>query len=133
MSATGVNENKLLLDDAKAARVQTLVDLLEYRARRHPTQVAFRYLQGDGSEKATITYAALQHRARAIAVQLTQQVVTGDRVLLLVPPGLEYVAAYFGCLYAGAVAPTRRSACNTHGCGLRCARGNCRRRADGAH
>ncbi len=104
MSATGVNENKLLLDDAKAARVQTLVDLLEYRARRHPTQVAFRYLQGDGSEKATITYAALQHRARAIAVQLTQQVVTGDRVLLLVPPGLEYVAAYFGCLYAGAVA-----------------------------
>ena len=28
----------------------------------------------------------------------------GDRVLLLVPPGLDYVAAFFGCLYAGAVA-----------------------------
>ena len=28
----------------------------------------------------------------------------GERVLLLYPPGLEYVAALFGCLYAGAVA-----------------------------
>src|SRR4051812_44678546 len=69
VNANGVNERMLLRDDAKAAGVQTLVDLLEYRAQRQPLQVAFRYLQGDGAEKATITYAALQHRARAVAVQ----------------------------------------------------------------
>jgi amino acid adenylation domain-containing protein len=28
----------------------------------------------------------------------------GERVLLLYPPGLEYIVAFFGCLYAGAVA-----------------------------
>ena len=104
MNANGVNDKMLLSDDAKAAGVQTLVDLLEYRAKRQPLQIAFRYLEGDGIEKASITYAALQHRARSIAVQLSQQTVTGDRVLLLVPPGLDYIVAYFGCLYAGAIA-----------------------------
>ena len=104
MNANGVNDTMLLSDDARAVGVQTLVDVLEYRAQRQPSQIAFRYLLGDGTEKATITYAALQRRARAIAVQLSQQVVTGDRVMLLVPPGLDYIAAYFGCLYAGAIA-----------------------------
>lgn len=95
---------KLLVDDARAAGVQTLVDVLEYRAHKQGAQVAFRYLQGDGVEKNSITYAALQQRARAIAVQLSQQIVAGDRVMILVPPGLDYIAAYFGCLYAGAIA-----------------------------
>ncbi|MEO7359695.1 MAG: aminotransferase class I/II-fold pyridoxal phosphate-dependent enzyme, partial [Gemmatimonadaceae bacterium] len=109
MNATAVNgiaksENMLLRDDARAAGVQTFVDVLEYRARQQSTQVAFRYLQGDGVEKISITYAALQQRARAVAVQLSQQIVTGDRVMILVPPGLDYIAAYFGCLYAGAIA-----------------------------
>ncbi|MGV3708973.1 MAG: aminotransferase class I/II-fold pyridoxal phosphate-dependent enzyme [Gemmatimonas sp.] len=114
MNANGVNdlhdrdterhEIRLMTDDAKAAGVQTLVDMLEYRAHRQPSHVAFRYLQGDGIEKATVTYGALQHRAKTIASQLVQQTVAGDRVILLVPPGIDYIAAYFGCLYAGAVA-----------------------------
>jgi acyl-CoA synthetase (AMP-forming)/AMP-acid ligase II/acyl carrier protein len=29
---------------------------------------------------------------------------TGERALLLYPPGLEFIAAFFGCLYAGVVA-----------------------------
>ncbi len=28
----------------------------------------------------------------------------GERILLLYPPGLAYIAAFFGCLYAGATA-----------------------------
>lgn len=104
MNAIAKSERQLLPDDARAAGVQTLVDVLEYRAHRQATQIAFRFLQGDGVEKATITFGALQQRARAIAVQLAQQVVTGDRVMILVPPGLDYIAAYFGCLYAGAIA-----------------------------
>src|SRR5207253_2034291 len=35
---------------------------------------------------------------------LQSTIVPGDRVLLLYPPGLEYIAAFFGCLYAGAIA-----------------------------
>lgn len=99
-----MTEFPLLPDDARRAGVQTLVDVLEYRAGRQPLDSVFRYLQGDGREDELLTYAELQRQARAIAVQLRERVVPGDRVVILVPPGLEYVAAFFGCLYAGAVA-----------------------------
>jgi natural product biosynthesis luciferase-like monooxygenase protein/FkbM family methyltransferase len=46
----------------------------------------------------------LDRRARAIAAKLQAQGMEGRRVLLLYPAGLEYIAAFFGCLYAGAVA-----------------------------
>jgi 8-amino-7-oxononanoate synthase len=93
-----------LADDARAAGVQTLVDLLEYRAAHQPTHTVFRFINGDGGEDGALTFATLQRRARAIASHLTEHVVPGDRVVLLVPPGLEYVSAFFGCLYAGAIA-----------------------------
>ncbi|MGP3924197.1 fatty acyl-AMP ligase [Streptomyces sp. 8N616] len=51
-----------------------------------------------------LTYAGLDERARSIAVWLRRRIAPGDRVLLLYPAGLEFVAAFFGCLYAGAVA-----------------------------
>jgi 8-amino-7-oxononanoate synthase len=99
-----VSETTLLPDDARAAGVQTLVDLLEFRAARQPSHTVFRYLNGDGTEEGTLTFATLRRRSRAIAAHLAEHVVPGDRVVLLVPPGLEYVAAFFGCLYAGAIA-----------------------------
>jgi 8-amino-7-oxononanoate synthase len=99
-----VSTNELLPDDARQAGVQTLVDVLEYRAARQPSLEVFRYLKGDGREQGVLTFAELQREARAIAAQLAKRVVPGDRVVLLVPPGLPYVAAFFGCLYAGVVA-----------------------------
>jgi 8-amino-7-oxononanoate synthase len=99
-----VSESQLLRDDARDAGVQTLVDLLEYRASRQPSDTVFRFINSDGGEEATLTFATLHRRARAIAAHLGEHVIPGDRVVLLVPPGLEYVAAYFGCLYAGVVA-----------------------------
>ncbi len=99
-----MTERELLPDDARAAGVQTLVDLLEYRAARQPSHVVFRFLNSDAREEGTLTFAALQRRARTIAMRLAEHVVPGDRVVLLVPPGLEYIAAFFGCLDAGVVA-----------------------------
>src|ERR1700716_3026284 len=100
----GVSERELLPDDARAAGVQTLVDLLEHRAALQPAHVVFRFINSDGREEEVLTFATLQRRARASAAPLAEHVVPGDRVVLLVPPGLEYVSAFFGCLYAGAVA-----------------------------
>ena len=99
-----MSESQQLPDDARAAGVQTLVDLLEYRAAIQPSHTVFRFINSDGAEDAVLTFATLQRRARAIAAHLAEHVVPGDRVVLLVPPGLEYVAAFFGCLYAGVVA-----------------------------
>ena len=91
-------------DEAREAGVQTLIDVLEFRAGQHPDRVIFRELHGDGVEAATLTYADLQRRARAIAAVLAECTVVGDRVVLLVPPGVDYISAFFGCLYAGVVA-----------------------------
>ncbi len=91
-------------DDARRAGVQTLVDVLDYRAGTQPDAVIFRSLASDGSARAELTFAGLQHRARAAAAEMREYVVPGDRVVLLVPPGLDYVAAFLACQYAGVVA-----------------------------
>lgn len=99
-----MSEGDLLRDDARDARVRTLVDLLDYRAVQQPEHIVFRFINSDGREDGSLTFAQLQRRARTIAAHLAEHVVPGDRVVLLVPPGLDYVAAFFGCLLAGAVA-----------------------------
>src|SRR3982751_1427555 len=100
----GVSQNDLLQDDARDAGVATLVELLDYRAARHPHDIVFRFLSGDGVEDGVLTFEALRDRAQSIAAALGEYASPGDRVVLLVPPGLEYVASFFGCLYAGVVA-----------------------------
>jgi amino acid adenylation domain-containing protein len=81
-----------------------LVELLHSRALHQPKRRAYTFL-ADGEEKEVcLTYAELDRQARAIGALLQQNGARGERVLLLYPPGLEYIAAFFGCLYAGAVA-----------------------------
>jgi 8-amino-7-oxononanoate synthase len=99
-----VTTHDLLQDDARRAGITTLVGLLEYRAERQPDDVVFRFVSGDGTEEGVLTLRQLRARAQAIAAGLRAHVDPGDRVVLLVPPGLDYVASFFGCLYAGAVA-----------------------------
>ena len=83
---------------------QTLVELLRTRALRRPDRRAYTFLVDGEEEGTSFTYAELDRRARAIAVVLQERCEFGDRVLLLYPPGLDYVAAFFGCLYAGVAA-----------------------------
>ena len=84
--------------------LSTLVDLLQGRASRLPGKTGYTFL-ADGEEAETnLTYGELDERARAIAVMLKSVGATGQRVLLLYPSGVDYIAAFFGCLYAGAVA-----------------------------
>jgi acyl-CoA synthetase (AMP-forming)/AMP-acid ligase II len=82
----------------------TLVDLLRRRARSQPDQVAFSFLAGGERDALRLTYGELDRQARAIAGLLTRQGVLGERALLLLPPGPDHVAAFFGCVYAGVVA-----------------------------
>ena len=81
----------------------TLVDLLRERAALHPDRKAFTFVH-DGAAEETITFGELDREARRFAVELAARGARGERVLLLYPPGLPYIAAFFGCLYAGSVA-----------------------------
>src|SRR4051812_49298549 len=85
-------------------RDSTLVDLLFRRAGATPNRRAYTYLVDGVGEEANFTYGVLDQRARAIAALLQRGGQPGQRVLLFYPPGLEYIAAFFGCLYAGMVA-----------------------------
>src|SRR5215213_873989 len=80
------------------------IEVLRSRARASPAARAFTFLDDDGGGETHLSYAELDERARAIGAQLQATGARGQRALLLYPPGLEYIAAFFGCLYAGAIA-----------------------------
>ncbi|MFG1796230.1 AMP-binding protein [Nocardia sp. NPDC049149] len=79
------------------------VDLVRTRARRQGNQEAYVFLDENGREADCLTFQELDNRARAVAERLTETVGRGERALLLYPAGLDYVAAFFGCLYAGVI------------------------------
>ena len=90
----------------------TLLDLLNYRVQQQSDQTAYTFIQ-KGEEIGKISYQELEQKAKAIATSLQSLDLAGARALLLYPPGLEFVTAFFGCLYAGVVAvpayPPRRN------------------------
>jgi amino acid adenylation domain-containing protein len=85
-------------------RPLTLDGLLRRRAVQSPALIAYTFLGSEGEERASLTYKELDRQARVIAAYLQSLNAAGERVLLLYPPGLDYICAFFGCLYAGAVA-----------------------------
>jgi len=94
-------------------KFSTLVELLRYRASNQPERIAYIFLRDGETEEARLTYGELDQNARAIAAHLQSLDAQGERGLLLYPPGLEFISAFFGCLYAGVVAipayPPRRN------------------------
>lgn len=82
----------------------SLVDILRYRADHQPERTAFLFLQDGEVEGASLTYRTLDERARAVAGHLQALMPPVGRALLFYPPGLEFITAFLGCLYAG-VAP----------------------------
>ncbi len=82
----------------------TLASLLHSRAVEQGEKTAFVFLADGEAEGERLTYAELDGRARSIASMLRESLAPGDRALLLYPPGLDFIAAFFGCLYAGVIA-----------------------------
>lgn len=86
------------------AKASTLVELLRWRALQQPEQRIYTYLADGEIEGANLTFAALDRQARTIGALLQSYRASGERALLLYPAGLEFIPAFFGCLYAGVVA-----------------------------
>lgn len=82
----------------------TLGDILSWRARHEAERTSHIFLADKEGEELRVTYAELDRRARAVAAALQGIGQRGDRVLLLYPAGLDFIAGFFGCLYAGMVA-----------------------------
>ncbi len=94
------------MQDARLPDYKTLVDLLQRQIHERARNLAFRFLltgDVDGPIEEW-TYQDLGRRALAVATRLQQESAEGKRALLLYPPGLEFIAAFLGCIYAGVVA-----------------------------
>jgi acyl-CoA synthetase (AMP-forming)/AMP-acid ligase II len=81
-----------------------LVEVLRRRAEERPQSLACAFLNDGGRESERLSYADLDHEARRIAAWLQVSWAPGDRALLLFPAGLDFLKAFFGCLYAGVIA-----------------------------
>jgi len=100
------------MEENEGMTIFTLVNLLQNRALPTPrspwslkeNRIAYTFLQDGKKPSASLTYRQLDAKARTIAVYLQSRLSPGERVLLVYPQGLEAIAAFFGCLYAGVVA-----------------------------
>ena len=81
----------------------SLADLLMERFECEPAKLAFRFLPDGEDDGGGLTYAELDRRAREVAARLIALGATGERAILVHPPGLEFVESIFGCWYAAVV------------------------------
>ena len=84
-----------------ASPVKNLTEMFRARAQERPEQIAFTFLEEARDEPANLSYGELDLRARTIAAHLQNYGAAGERGLVVLPPGLDYIMAIAGSLYAG--------------------------------
>lgn len=95
------------------SRSETIMDILRLRAGTQRDEPVFAFLGNGDEETGRLSFHALDFRARAIARHLHGLARPNDRILLLYSPSLDFIEAFFGCLYAGMapvpIKPPRRT------------------------
>lgn len=82
----------------------SLVHMLVHRAQHQPDRVAYTFLVDGTTQSDSLTYGQLDRNSREVALMLNRVLKPGERALLMYPPGLDFISAFFGCLYAGVIA-----------------------------
>lgn len=84
--------------------ITTLADLVIQRANTEPDKVIYTFLEDGEDVETCMDYREFDLRARSIAAVLLERYQPGERMILLYHPGLEFIQAFWGCLYAGMIA-----------------------------
>ncbi|KAM6919080.1 disco-interacting protein 2 homolog C isoform 1-T1 [Xenentodon cancila] len=97
-------------DNDQARKFLFLSEVLQWRAQTTPDHVLYTLLNSRGTIASSLTCVQLHKRAEKIAAMLAERghLQDGDHVALVYPPGMDLVAAFYGCLYAGCVPITVR-------------------------
>uniref|UniRef100_A0AAR2IQL4 DMAP1-binding domain-containing protein n=1 Tax=Pygocentrus nattereri TaxID=42514 RepID=A0AAR2IQL4_PYGNA len=97
-------------DNDQARKFLFLSEVLQWRAQTTPDHVLFTLLSSRGAVLSSLTCLQLHKRAEKIAAMLMERghLQDGDHVALVYPPGIDLIAAFYGCLYAGCVPITVR-------------------------
>ncbi|MCL2932952.1 MAG: fatty acyl-AMP ligase [Trichodesmium sp. MAG_R03] len=98
------------------AKYLTILDILNHRSQYLPDQIAYKFLPDGETESGSLTYQQLNDQVRGIAAHLQSFINPGDRVLVVYPynAGLEFVASFFGCICAAAIAVTSNPPLNSN-------------------
>src|SRR5262245_54795030 len=88
---------------AHSMESSTLVELLRGRARSAAGRHGYTFEAASGETQEYLSFYELDRRAQAIAAGVRRMINSGDRVLLSYGPGLDFIQAFFGCLYADAI------------------------------
>uniref|UniRef100_A0A8C0L7C5 Disco interacting A n=1 Tax=Canis lupus dingo TaxID=286419 RepID=A0A8C0L7C5_CANLU len=93
-----------------SAQFLFLPDVLQWRAHTTPDHPLFLLLNAKGTVTSTATCVQLHKRAERVAAALMEKarLNVGDHVALVYPPGVDLIAAFYGCLYCGCVPVTVR-------------------------
>ncbi|XP_062862253.1 disco-interacting protein 2 homolog A [Trichomycterus rosablanca] len=85
-------------------------DVLQWRAQATPDHPLFLLLNSKGTVASSASCVQLHKRAERVAVALMERcrLNIGDHVALVYPPGIDLIATFYGCLYAGFVPVTVR-------------------------
>ncbi|MEM7384623.1 MAG: beta-ketoacyl synthase N-terminal-like domain-containing protein, partial [Verrucomicrobiota bacterium] len=86
-----------------------ITDLVAWRAEHESDRIAFRFEEKAGGENpTTLTYGQLHRQALGVAALIRTFAASGEegqpRVVVAEEPGLNFVVAFVGCLYAGCIA-----------------------------
>ncbi|XP_062872276.1 disco-interacting protein 2 homolog B-A isoform X2 [Trichomycterus rosablanca] len=97
-------------DQDTSKKHQFLSEALQSRAQSDPDHVLYMLLNSKGTAVSTATCLQLHKRAEKITAALLERggINTGDNVVLLYPPGIDLIASFYGCLYAGCIPVTVR-------------------------
>uniref|UniRef100_A0A3Q2PHA0 Disco interacting B n=1 Tax=Fundulus heteroclitus TaxID=8078 RepID=A0A3Q2PHA0_FUNHE len=104
--AQAVGRDLGMIEDQDLVRKhQYLTEALQWRAQTDPDHVLYVLLNAKGVTVGTATCVQLHKRAEKIAAALCEKssINKGENVVLLYPPGIDLIAAFYGCLYAGCV------------------------------
>lgn len=74
------------------------------RAEGEPETPLYTFLSDGEEDSVEMSGGALDLQARKLGGALQERNLTGERAVLLYPPGLDYIAGFFGCLYGGVIA-----------------------------
>ncbi|WP_028778402.1 fatty acyl-AMP ligase [Shimazuella kribbensis] len=85
-------------------KLKTWIELIQEQAAIHPNRTIFTFLKDIGGGDSRLTFRELEQKMSSIGTHLAQGGATGERVLILLEPSMNYILSFLGCLYAKAIA-----------------------------
>lgn len=92
------------MQEASSINGKGIIECLYNNAQNKPDEVAYEFITDLANPGETITYGQLYQEVKNIANNLLNKVEPGQCVLLLYPPSIEYIKAFYACVMTGVVA-----------------------------